>query len=61
MKTEIYTRFISLLQTGSYSSYERICRALRVSPADLDELLLAELGVAGAELFDTFGNQQENY
>ena len=30
--------------------YPLICRRLRVSPADLDEILEEELGVTGAEL-----------
>ncbi len=61
MKTKIYTRFASLLQTGLYPSYEQICRALRVCPDDLDELIFSELGYTGAELVDYFGNQRENY
>lgn len=30
--------------------YSLICRSLRVSPADLDEILEEELGVTGEEL-----------
>lgn len=59
MNTRIYTRFASLLQTGLYSDYEQICRALRVSPDDLDELIYSELGYTGAQLVDYFCNQQE--
>ena len=61
MKTKIYRRFISLLQTGSYDSYELICRALRVCPDDLDETIFAELGYSGVQVFDYFGNQREIY
>ncbi|MBR4808852.1 MAG: hypothetical protein IK031_01060 [Bacteroidales bacterium] len=59
MSTKVYIRFASLLQTGLYSSYEQICRALRVCPDDLDELLLAELGYTGDQVFDYFGNTQK--
>lgn len=58
MNTRIYTRFASLLQTGLYSSYEQICRVLRVCPDDLDEHIFSELGYTGSQLFDYFGNQQ---
>ena len=58
MRTEIYTRFSSLVQTGLYASYEEICRVLHVCPDDLDELLEAELGCSGSQLVDYFGNQQ---
>jgi len=61
MNNSTYTRFASLLQTGTYNSYEQICRALHVCPDDLDELLFAELGYTGTQLVDYFGNQQENY
>lgn len=61
MKTKIYTRFASLLQSGLYCSYEQICRVLRVSPDSMDEFLLSELGYTGAALLDSFGNQRENY
>jgi hypothetical protein len=59
MSTQIYTRFASFLQTGLYSSYEQICRALHVAPDDLDELLLSNLGYTGDQLFLIFGNEQE--
>ena len=59
MNYSVYTRFASLLQTGIYSSFESICRALRVCPDDLDELIYSELGCTGRELVDYFGNQQE--
>lgn len=54
MKTIVYIRFCSLLQTGLYSSYPSICRRLGVSPDDLDEYLLSELGFTGDRLFDAF-------
>ena len=59
MNSTVYTRFASLLQTGSYSGFEAICRALRVCPDDLDELIFSELGYTGSELVDYFGNPQE--
>lgn len=62
MKASIYQRFYSLLQTGSYTSYEGICRSLRVCPDDLDELLLNELGYTGMQVFECyFGNRSKNY
>ena len=62
MKEDTYIRFASLLQGGSFSSYEAICRALRVCPDDLDELLVGELGYDGRQGFDYyFGIQCENY
>ncbi|MBO4670866.1 MAG: hypothetical protein J5640_03375 [Bacteroidales bacterium] len=62
MRKNTYPRFASLLEGGSYSSYEAICRALRVCPDDLDELLLGELGCTGSELFNYyFGIQCEIY
>jgi len=60
MNHTVYTRFASLLQTGTYTSFEAICRALRVCPDDLDELIFSEMGYTGRELVDYFGNQQEN-
>ena len=62
MRKKTYRRFASLLEGGSYSSYEAICRALRTSPDDLDELLFDELGCTGRELFNYyFGIQYEIY
>lgn len=62
MRNNTYLRFASLLQSGSFSSYEAICRALRVCPDDLDELLLDELGYDGQQVFNYyFGIQSENY
>lgn len=54
MKTNVYTRFCSLLQTGLYPSYPSICRRLHVAQDDLDELLLNELGLCGDELVEAF-------
>lgn len=62
MKTTTYRRFASLIQTGSYDSYESICRRLHVCPDDLDEALLSELGYTGSQVFDDyFGNRCKNY
>lgn len=61
MKTKTYIRFISLAQTGSYRSYEHICRALHVCPDDLDEYLMKELGYTGTQLVDYFGKERDFY
>jgi len=62
MRKNTYRRFESLLEGGSFTSYEAICRALRTSPDDLDELLSDELGFTGEELFNYyFGIQYEIY
>ncbi len=62
MKPDIYTRFASLLQTGSFDSYESVCRRLHVCPDDLDELLFSELGYTGEQVFyEYFGNRCKNY
>ena len=61
MNNTVYTRFTSLLQTGSYDSYEQICRVLRTSPDDLDEFIYSELGFTGAQLVDYFGKEREIY
>lgn len=61
MNNTVYTRFASLLQTGLYTGYEQICRALRVCPDDLDELIYSELGFTGSQVVDYFGKEQENY
>ena len=34
--------------------YNDICTALRVSPDDLDEILLEELGMKGSEILQSF-------
>lgn len=62
MREIVYRRFASLLESGSFNSYEAICRTLRVCPDDLDELLFCELGFTGDQLFNYyFGIQSENY
>ena len=35
-------------------SYYDLCAALRVSPSDLDEILLEEMGMKGAEILQSF-------
>ena len=58
----IYTQFATLLESGEFDSYEAICRHLSVCPDDLDEILLAELGYTGDQVFDDyFGNRCKNY
>lgn len=54
MKTNVYIRFCSLLQTGHYPSFTSICSRLHVSPDDLDDFLLQELGYTGDELVALF-------
>ena len=62
MKDQTYLRFQSLLQTGSYDSFEDICLRLGVCPDDMDELLMRELGCTGMQLFDDyFGIRYKNY
>lgn len=62
MRATTYQRFYSLLTSGSYDSYEAICRRLRVCPDDLDEVLMDDLGCTGAQVFDYyFGNPCKIY
>lgn len=62
MREMIYKRFEALLETGSYGSFEAICKRLGVSPDDMDEVLIAELGYSGEQVFDDyFGNRCKNY
>ena len=35
-----------------YLKFDTVCRFLKVSPADLDELLESELGMRGEEILD---------
>ena len=58
MKEKVYERFASLLETGTCSSFEAVCRRLGVCPDDMDELLFRELGYFGTQVFDDyFGNR----
>ena len=34
--------------------FQSICRALKVSPYDLDEVLIREMGMNGAEILQSF-------
>jgi hypothetical protein len=62
MKERTYQRFEALLQTGSFDSYEDICLRLGVSPDDMDEVLMNELGCPGMQVYDEyFGNRYKNY
>lgn len=62
MKENVYKRFASLLESGTYGSFEAVCRRLGICPDDMDELLLAELGYNGEQVFDDyFGNRCKNY
>ena len=36
------------------TNYADICRALHVCPADLDEILMDELGMKGPEILQSF-------
>ena len=50
--TKSYEVFCSLLEDPSDLSqtYEKLCARVRVSPVDLNEILLEELGFTGPEL-----------
>ena len=62
MNEQIYRRFESLLQTGSFDCFEDICLRLGVCPDDMDELLMHELGSTGTQVFDDyFGIRCKNY
>lgn len=62
MRANTYPRFLSLLEGGSYSSFEAVCRALCAAPDDLDELLQRELGYSGEQVFNYyFGIRCKNY
>lgn len=41
-----------------YVRFDTICRFLRVSPADLDELLESELGMSGEEFMANCRNHR---
>lgn len=46
-----YVEFARLYCAGlAGSDYRSLCRRLRVSPADLDEVLVEELGAGGEEI-----------
>ena len=56
MKT--YGRFAGLLDgsrilENPFVRFRDVCRFLRVSPASLDEILMDELGMTGAELMES--------
>ena len=62
MRERVYERFESLLESGTFSSYEAICKRLGICPDDMDELLMQELGCTGVQVFDYyFGNRCKNY
>lgn len=39
---------------NSAQVYREICRKLRVSPSDLDEILLEEVGMAGEDIVEVY-------
>ena len=50
-----YSRFCELMLRGRilenpYLSFETVCRFLHASPADLDEILVEELGENGRQI-----------
>ena len=53
--TKSYEAFCSLLEDPSNLSqtYEKLCARAHVSPVDLSEILLEELGYTGPELLRT--------
>ncbi|MBQ0128109.1 MAG: hypothetical protein MJY91_06305 [Bacteroidales bacterium] len=57
-----YFRFWRMMEEGTLSKDGKIdfrtaCRRLRCSPADLDEVLVSELGIDGDEVVELyFGN-----
>jgi hypothetical protein len=62
MTEKLYSEFEKLLETGSFHSYEGICRHLHVCPDDLDEALMKDLGYTGQQVFDEyFGIRCKNY
>ena len=62
MREKVYERFESLLESGTYGSYEAVCRRLHICPDDMDEKLMEELGYSGEQVFDYyFGNRCKNY
>lgn len=54
-----FERFAQLLESGAfktnpYLSFETVCRCLKVSPSDLNELLIRELGMNGNEIIAAY-------
>ena len=62
MREKVYKQFETLLESGRYSSFESVCRAMGLAPDDVDEFLMAELGYSGEQVFYYyFGNRCKNY
>ena len=62
MREKVYKQFETLLESGRYSSFESVCRAMGLAPDDVDEFLMAELGYSGEQVFNYyFGNRSKNY
>lgn len=49
-KYEKFVAEISTANTPAPEDYTRLCRHLRVAPADLDEIICQELGLNGREV-----------
>ena len=62
MREKVYKQFETLLESGRYSSFESVYRAMGLAPDDVDEFLMAELGYSGEQVFNYyFGNRCKNY
>ena len=62
MREKVYKQFETLLESGRYSSFESVCRAMGLAPDDVDEFLMAELGYSGEQVFNYyFGIRCKNY
>ena len=62
MREKVYKQFETLLESGRYSSFESVCRAMGLAPDDVDEFLMAELGYSGEQVFNYyFGNRCKTY
>lgn len=54
-----FERFAQLLDSGAFKtnphlSFETVCRCLKVSPSDLNELLIQEIGMDGNEIIAAY-------
>lgn len=54
-----FERFAQILESGAfktnpYLSFETVCRCLKVSPSDLNELLIQEVGMDAIEIIASY-------
>ncbi len=54
-----FERFAHLMENGAavinpYLNFETVCRVLKESPSDLNDLLLEELGYSGDEIIASY-------